>query len=128
MKPRYIKHALTPPSLGPYSDAVLFNNLLFMSGVGALDAAGKIVGDDDAAAQAEHIFKVMQAIMADVGAGFADVLKLTIFLTDIADRARLVPIRQKFFGDAAPASTLVEVAALAIPGMKVEIEAIVGVP
>ena len=55
-------------------------------------------------------------------------LKVTVFLTDIADRARINPARQAFFGDARPASTLVEVSGLAIPGMKVEIEAIAGYP
>ena len=55
-------------------------------------------------------------------------LKVSVFLTDIADRARINPARQAFFGAARPASTLVEVSGLAIPGMKVEIEAIAGYP
>ena len=58
----------------------------------------------------------------------ADVLKVTVFLTDIADRVKINPARQEFFGAARPASTLVEVSRLAIPGMRVEIEAVVGLP
>jgi reactive intermediate/imine deaminase len=121
---RPIKHPGTPPALGPYTDAVIFNDLVFLSGVGALDAAGNLVGGDDAAAQADHIFRIMSDLLAEAGATFADVLKLTIFLTDIADRARIVPVRKKYFGEATPTSTLVEVSALAVLGMKVEIEAI----
>ena len=59
---------------------------------------------------------------------FADILKVTVYLTDVNDREKINPVRQEFFGDARPASTLIGVAALAIPGMKVEIEAIVGMP
>lgn len=65
-------------------------------------------------------------VLATAGLAAGDVLKVTVFLTDIADRARINPSRQAFFGEARPASTLVEVSALAIPGMKVEIEAVAG--
>ncbi len=66
----------------------------------------------------------MGELLAQAGATWADVVKLTIFLTDIADRARIVPVRRKYFGETTPASSLVEVSALAVPGMKIEIEAI----
>ena len=56
--------------------------------------------------------------------GFADVAKITLFLTDVGDRAAINPVRQEFFGESRPASTLVEVPALAIPGAKIEIEAV----
>ena len=62
------------------------------------------------------------------GATFADVVKVTVYLTDIADRARINPVRQEIFGDARPASTLVEVSALAVPGAKIEIEAVALLP
>ena len=58
------------------------------------------------------------------GATFADVLKVTVYLTDINDRPLINPVRQEFFGASGRASTLVEVSALAIPGAKVEIEAV----
>ena len=58
------------------------------------------------------------------GATFADVLKVTVYLTDISDRPLINPVRQEFFGSTRPASTLVQVSALAIPGAKVEIEAV----
>jgi len=65
-------------------------------------------------------------VLEAAGLTARDVLKVTVYLTDIEDRARINPARQAFFGDARPASTLIEVSGLAIPGMKVEIEAVAG--
>ena len=75
-----------------------------------------------------QIFEHMKAILDAAGASFADVLRVTVYLTDIDDRAAINPVRQEYFGEARPASTLIGVNELAIPGMKVEIEAIVGLP
>ena len=61
-------------------------------------------------------------------ASFADVVKVTTFLTDIGDRARINPVRQEFFGDARPASTLVEVSALVLPEFLIEVEAVALIP
>ena len=68
------------------------------------------------------------AVLEAAGATFADVVKVTVYLTDIEDRARINPVRQEVFGEARPASTLVEVSALAVPGAKLEIEAVALVP
>jgi reactive intermediate/imine deaminase len=111
-----------------YTDAVRFGNLLFVSGVGPLAEDGSLVGPDDAAEQARQIFRNMDKVLRAAGASPADVLKVTVYLTDIGDRARINPARQQYFGAARPASTLVEVSRLAIAGMKVEIEAVVGLP
>ena len=70
----------------------------------------------------------MRAVLAAGGCGFEDVVKVTIFLTDIDDRPRINPLRQEMFGSTRPASTLVEVTNLAAPGAKVEIECIALVP
>jgi 2-iminobutanoate/2-iminopropanoate deaminase len=118
---------LSPP-LSHYCDAVRFGDLLFISGIVALDEKQKIIGGDDAAAQTDAIFQIMAKILKAAGAGFADVLKVTVLLTDINDRSKINPVRQKYFGAARPASTLFEVSKLAVPGLKVEIEAVVGLP
>jgi 2-iminobutanoate/2-iminopropanoate deaminase len=55
-------------------------------------------------------------------------LRVTVYLTDVNDRTKINPVRQEFFGSTRPASTLIGVNELAIPGMKVEIEAIAGLP
>jgi reactive intermediate/imine deaminase len=118
---------LNPP-ISHYCDAVRFGNLLFISGIAPLDEKLKVIGGDDPAAQAEAIFQAMAQILEAAGAGFKDILKVTVLLTDIEDRHKINPVRQKYFGSARPASTLFEVSRLAIPGMKVEIEAVVGIP
>jgi len=109
-----------------YTDAVRFGDLLFISGVAPVDAAGKIVGGDDVVAQARQVFVNMAKILKAAGAGFEDILKVTVYLTSVADRAKINPVRQEYFGKARPASTLIGVKQLAIPGMKVEIEAVAG--
>lgn len=118
---------LNPP-ISHYCDAVRFGNLLFISGIAPLDEQLNLIGGDDVAAQAEAVFQAMAKILAAAGAGFGDILKVTVLLTDVDDRHRINPVRQKYFGTARPASTLFEVSRLAIPGMKVEIEAVVGLP
>lgn len=108
-----------------YTDAVRFGDLLFISGLTGHDAAGNLVSDD-VVAQTRQIMEQMKKVLNAAGATFADVLKVTVFLTDVNDRTKINPVRQAYFGKAKPASTLVEVSRLALPGMKVEIEAIAG--
>ena len=62
------------------------------------------------------------------GCGFRDVVKVTIFLTDVDDRPLINPVRQEVFGEARPASTLVEVSGLVLPGARIEVEAVALVP
>jgi 2-iminobutanoate/2-iminopropanoate deaminase len=118
---------LNPP-ISHYCDAVAFGNLLFISGIGPLDSNLKVIGGDDVAAQAEAVFSAMEKVLKAAGASFADVLKVTVYLTNVDDRTKINPVRQRYFGAARPASTLIEVSRLAIPGMKVEVEAVVGLP
>ena len=111
--------------LSHYADAVRAEGpLLFVSGVVPVDEAGRLAGGDDVVAQARQVFANIGAVLAAGGATFADVVKVTVFLTDVADRARINLVRQEAFGEARPASTLVEVAALAVPGAKIEVEAV----
>jgi 2-iminobutanoate/2-iminopropanoate deaminase len=117
-----------PAALSHYTDAVRFGNILFVSGLTAHDAEGKLVGGTDAAAQTRQILVNLNRVLDAAGATMADVLKVTVFLTNIDDRAAINPVRQEFFGSARPASTLIEVSRLALPDMKVEIEAVVGLP
>jgi 2-iminobutanoate/2-iminopropanoate deaminase len=114
--------------LSHYTDAVRAGDLLFVSGLVAVDGEGNLVGGDDVVAQTRQVFENMRAILAAAGCGFEDVVKVTIFLTDIDDRPAINPVRQEIFGAARPASTLVEVTRLAVPGARVEIEAVAVVP
>ena len=110
-----------------YTDAVRFRDLLFISGVAPLDEAGR-VPTADVVGQAELVFQNLKKVLDTAGAGFSDILKVTVFLTDIGDRTKINPVRQRHFGQARPASTLIGVNELAVPGMKLEIEAVDGLP
>ena len=103
-------------------------DLLFVSGIVAVDAAGDLVGGEDVVAQTRQVLANMREVLAAAGCDFGDVVKVTIFLSDVDDRPLVNPLRQEAFGPARPASTLVEVSRLAIPGAKVEIECVALVP
>jgi reactive intermediate/imine deaminase len=111
-----------------YTDAVRFGDLLFISGVAPVDGAGRLVGGEDVVAQTRQVFANLEKVLQAAGAGFGDVLKVTVYMTDVADRTRVNGVRQQYFGNSRPASTLIGIKALAIEGMKIEIEAVVGLP
>jgi 2-iminobutanoate/2-iminopropanoate deaminase len=111
-----------------FTDAVRAGDFLFVSGVVAVDAGGNLVGGDDVVAQTRQVFENMRRVLAAAGCGFEDVVKITIFLIDADDRPLINPVRQEVFGETRPASTLVEVSRLAVPGAKVEIEAVAVLP
>jgi reactive intermediate/imine deaminase len=111
-----------------YTDAVEANGFLFVSGIVPVDGEGRVVGDDDVVEQARQVFRNMREVLAAAGATFADVVKVTVFLTDVDDRARINPVRQEVFGEARPASTLVQISRLAVPGARIEVESVAALP
>jgi 2-iminobutanoate/2-iminopropanoate deaminase len=111
-----------------YTDAVRAGDLLFVSGVVPVDGEGNVVGGDDVVEQARQVFRNIGAVLATAGASAQDVVKVTVFLTDVDDRTAINPVRQEFFGEARPASTLVEISRLAVPGAKIEVEAVAVLP
>jgi reactive intermediate/imine deaminase len=111
-----------------FTHAVRAGDQLYVSGIVAVDADGSLVGGDDVIAQTRQVFESMRAVLAAAGCGFEDVVKVTIFLTDIDDRPLINPVRQEVFGRTRPASTLVEVPRLAVDGAKVEIECVALIP
>lgn len=123
-KQEFMVPGLATP-ISHYCDAVQWGDLLFISGMAPVDGQGKVVSGD-VVAQTRQVFENLKAALDVAGATFADVLKVTVYLTDVNDRTRINPVRKEYFGDARPASTLIGVSQLAIPGMKVEIEAVVG--
>ncbi|MBV9413843.1 MAG: RidA family protein [Solirubrobacterales bacterium] len=106
-----------------YTDAVEASGLLFVSGCVAVDTGGRLV-EGDVVVQTRQVFANIGAILEAAGAGFADVVKVTVYLLDIDDRPRINAVRQEVFGAARPASTLVEVTRLAVAGARVEIDAV----
>ncbi len=111
-----------------YTDAVRFGDLVYVSGCGPIDADGNVVGEGDVVVQTRQVLSNLLDILRAAGGDMSDVLKVTVFLTNIDDRKAINTVRQEFFGDAKPASTLIEVSALAYPKMLVEIEAVAGIP
>jgi 2-iminobutanoate/2-iminopropanoate deaminase len=111
-----------------FTDAVLANDLLFVSGIVPVDGDGRLVGEGDVVEQARQVFRNIEAILDAAGCTFADVVKVVVYLTDIEDRPLINPVRQEVFGDTRPASTLVEIAALVVPGARLEIECVALVP
>jgi reactive intermediate/imine deaminase len=117
-----------PEPISHYTDAVQAGPLLFVSGCVPVDARGRLVGGDDVVAQARQVFSNVGRVLAAAGAGFADVVKVTVYLIDIEDRPRINPVRREVFGDARPASSLIEVSRLAVAGARLEVDAVALVP
>ncbi|HKP09924.1 MAG TPA: RidA family protein [Gaiella sp.] len=128
MKREEIRVARLAEPISHYTDAVRAGDLLFVSGVVAVDGEGKLVGGEDVVAQARQVFESMAVVLDAAGCSFADVVKVTIFLTDVDDRPLVNPVRQEVFGSTRPASTLVEVPRLAVEGAKIEIDCVALVP
>jgi reactive intermediate/imine deaminase len=116
-----------PEPISHYTDAVWAGDLLFVSGCVPVDAEGNLVAGD-VVVQTQQVFRNIALVLRAAGGGFADVVKVTVFLTDIDDRVAVNTVRQQVFGGSRPASTLVEVSRLAIPGARIEVEAVAYVP
>jgi reactive intermediate/imine deaminase len=125
---REIRVSTQAEPISHFTDAVVAGELLFVSGVVPVDRERKLVGGDDVVVQARAVFANMAEILSAAGCTFADVVKVNVFLTDIADRPLVNPVREEVFGSARPASTLVEVSALVIPGARIEVDAVALVP
>ena len=107
-----------------YSHLVKHGDLMFIAGQVALDGDGIVIGEGDMTAQYRQVLENLQAVLASEGADFSNVVKITTFTTDIDEFRKAGALRSEFFGDKAPASTLVQIERLARPVFLVEIEAI----
>jgi len=102
--------------------------MIYISGQIALDKGGNLVGGADMKAQAEQVFKNLEAALASAGARFTDVVKMNTYTTDMAQVQAIRDVRTKYFGTVTPASTLVQVARLARPDLLLEVEVTAAVP
>jgi 2-iminobutanoate/2-iminopropanoate deaminase len=98
--------------------------ILFLSGQVAYEADGSVAHRGDVTAQARGAFEAIKALVESQGGAMANVVKITTYVTDMRYRADLAPIREEYFGKKGPASTMVEIRALAHPDWMIEIEAI----
>ena len=101
---------------------------LFISGLVARDAEGKLVGRGDMAAQTRQTLRNMEAILRSVGATFKEVAVVTVFVTDMSKLDVIHEVRREFFKPPYPASTLVQVVSLVDPELLIEINAVAVVP
>ncbi|HZU05983.1 MAG TPA: RidA family protein [Chloroflexota bacterium] len=118
---------LAPP-VGAYVHGVRGGGLVFVAGQVARDREGRIVGVGDIEAQTAQALENVQAVLAEAGCTLADVVKLTVYLTDMRHRERVSAVRRRYFGEHLPASTMVEVSKLGSPELLIEIDAIALAP
>jgi 2-iminobutanoate/2-iminopropanoate deaminase len=123
MPKQVITTANAPAAIGPYSQAIRVGNMVFTSGQIPLHPqTGEIVGET-AAEQARQVLHNLRAVLQAAGASLQDVVKTTIFLTDLAQFAAVNAVYAEFFPNDPPARSTVQVAALP-RGVQVEIEAV----
>ena len=99
-------------------------SVVFVSGQGPISAEGQVVGEGDFEAQARQVFENLRTVLSESGASLEDIVKVTVFLTDIGKLRDYGRIKAEFISGDQPASTAVEVGALALPPMMIEVEAI----
>ncbi len=107
-----------------YSVEVGDSVIIFTTGQIALDENGQVMYPDDPAKQTEFVFESLGRILNEAGASSNDVVKATIYLTDMDDFPKISEVRNKYFKKSEPVSTLVEVSKLVKEGCRVEIEVI----
>jgi 2-iminobutanoate/2-iminopropanoate deaminase len=124
--------------LSHYTDVVRYGDLIFLSGVGPLGEDGGVVGVTtdpdgnlgglDLELQTRQVFENLKLMLAEVGAGIEDILKVTVYVADINDRKAINQVRKEYFGDVRPTSTLIEISRFCVDGTLLEIEAVAGLP
>ncbi|MBI3454603.1 MAG: RidA family protein [Candidatus Rokubacteria bacterium] len=107
-----------------YSDAVRAGDAVYVSGQASLDAKGNLVGAGEVVAQTRQVLENMKTVLAAAGATLDDVVKVTVYLKDCADRPKVNEVRKAYFKANKPASTLIGIHQFAIEGMLVEIDAV----
>jgi 2-iminobutanoate/2-iminopropanoate deaminase len=112
-----------PAAIGPYSQAIQSDNLIFCSGQLGIDPSTGKLCDDSVEKQAEQIFKNIGAILDSAEATLLNVVKTTVFLTSMSDFPNINALYSKAFGNHKPARSTVQVAGLPL-GAKIEIECI----
>jgi len=113
-----------PKAVGPYSQAIAVGNMLFCAGQIPLDPrTGELVSPDDVSAQTTRVLENLGAVLHENRMTYANVVKTTVFLTDLGDFAAMNDVYAIYFPNEHPARTTVEICALP-KGAKVEIEAI----
>lgn len=114
----------------PYaiSLGIRVGDLVFVSGQAAVDEDGRTVGPGDFDAQGQQVFANLETVLRQAGSGLEHVVKVTIFVTDMAVIDKVVQLRRRFFTPPYPADTIAQVQSLADPEWMIEIEAVAVIP
>jgi 2-iminobutanoate/2-iminopropanoate deaminase len=123
MPKKHITSTQAPKPIGPYSQGVIAGGLLFISGQIALDPQSGALVDGSIEEQTERVLKNIMAILREAKMGPENVVKTTVFLTDLADFPAMNAVYEKHLGKEPPARSTIQAAALP-RGVKVEIDAI----
>ena len=119
---KFISTKEAPPAIGPYSQAIVANGMIYTSGQIGMDETGKVVADD-VVNQAHQVMKNLFYVLETAGAHFNDVIKTTIFLTDMDDFAKVNEVYAHYFAHHKPARSTVAVSTLP-KNVKIEIECV----
>lgn len=116
---------MTPDNYAPFNIALGYRigNLVFISGQAAIDDQGRVVGAGDFDAQAAQAFANVKKVLEAAGSSMKKIVKVNIYLTDMANFPKIVALRAKHFSKPYPADTIVEVRGLALKELMIEIEA-----
>jgi reactive intermediate/imine deaminase len=101
---------------------------VYVSGQVSMDAGGNVVGEGDVRAQTEKVLENVANVVEEAGGSLNDIVKVTVFITDMAHYDGIHEVRRRHFGEPYPASSMVEVSALIDPRLLVEIEAVAVIP
>ncbi len=125
---REIKSSSLPAPMrrGAYSSGVEApaGRTIFISGQVSLDAEGNVVGEGDMGLQTETVLEHVKTVVEEAGGGMEDIVKVTVFITDMGLYDEIHEVRRRYFEEPYPASSMVEVSALIDPRLLIEIEAV----
>lgn len=115
----------TPDPFEPYkiSQGIVAGDFVFLSGQAAIDKQGELVGVGDFNAQATQVMANIAELLGEVGLSLDHIVKVTIYLTDMANFEAIMALREQYFTRPWPADTIVEVKSLALPELMLEIDA-----
>jgi 2-iminobutanoate/2-iminopropanoate deaminase len=117
-------HAVPEPAGGIYSNCLVVGDQIFLAGMTAGGADGQAIGGADLYEQSKVVLDRIRSLLEAAGASMRDVVKITVYVTDVTQRAAFGRARTEFFQEPRPCSTLVEVKALVSPDLLVEVDAV----
>jgi len=123
MKKKIIATPKAPAAIGPYSQAIRIGDFLYTSGQISLDPETMEMITGDIEVETEKVLKNIEAILKDDGLNLNNIIKTTVYLTDLSEFARMNQVYENFFTDTKPARACVQVAALP-KGAKIEIDVV----